>query len=307
MQTPESRPSRPDDEVTSTFAERSKAARLRAGFTQQQLSDRLRAETQVVLDTSAITRIEAGQREPRLGEALAIAQVLSFGLNNLVPRADLDFYVSDVERLMDESRAALVRMVKSVDSVIEFVRRNPDSLGDDRLDDRFRDIVGWFRQRAALEDLQNIAVTSSRTDEKLKRQLLRAVSDGILVRTEDIQPAFDGWYKEDVGAGRGRSAKSDVPREGWRRPDRRVRVERWERRYDHLRDYVRQHGDARVPPSHVSPDGDRLGAWVVEQRDHFARGLLDRDRSQRLEQLPGWTWGPRAAPSQSGATETELR
>lgn len=67
-----------DDEVTATFAERAKSARLRAGLTQQQLFERLRDETGVRLDTSAITRIEAGQREPRLGEALAIARVLNF-------------------------------------------------------------------------------------------------------------------------------------------------------------------------------------------------------------------------------------
>jgi transcriptional regulator with XRE-family HTH domain len=288
----------PDDEVTATFAERAKAARLRSGLTQQQLSDRLRDETRVVLDTSAITRIEAGQREPRLGEALAIARVLSFGLNNLVPRADLDFYLSDVERLMDESRAALIRMVKSVDPVVEFVRADPSSLGDDSLDDRFRAIVGWFQQRASRDELKNIAITTNRTDEKLKRQLLRAVSDGILVRTEDIQPAYDGWYKEDVGTEPDRASAAGAPREGWQHGERQARIELWEKHYAQLLEYIRHHGDARVPPSHVSKDGDRLGAWVVEQRDRFTRGMLEPDRSQRLEQLPGWTWGARAARSQ---------
>ena len=152
MQTSGHRPSALNDEVSSTFAERAKAARLRAGLTQQQLSDRLRNEAEVLLDTSAITRIEAGQREPRLSEALAIARVLEFGLNNLVPRADLDFYMSDVERLMDESRAALVKMIRSVDPVVDFVRRNPDCLGDDRLEDRFREVVEWFHQRVSHED-----------------------------------------------------------------------------------------------------------------------------------------------------------
>lgn len=298
MQTPDGRSSMPDDEVTATFAERAKAARLRSGLTQQQLSDRLRDETGVGLDTSAITRIEAGQRDPRLGEALAIGRVLGFGLNNLVPRADLDFYLSDVERLMDESRAALIRMVKSVDPVIEFVRANPSSLGDLRLDDRFREIIGWFQQRASREELRNIAITTNRTDEKLKRQLLRAVGDGILVRTEDIEPAYEGWYREDVGAAPESASATGTPREGWQRGERRVRIERWEKRYGQLLEYVRHHGDARVPPSHVSQDGDQLGAWVVEQRDRFARGMLEPDRSQRLEQLPGWTWGPRAARSQ---------
>jgi hypothetical protein len=262
-------------------------------MTQQQLSERLRDETGVSLDTSAITRIEAGQREPRLGEALAIAKVMGFGLNNLVPRADLDFYLSDVERLMGESRAALIRMVKSVDPVIEFVRTHPDSLGDDRLDDRFRNIVRWFQQQVSREELTNIAITTNRTDEKFKRQLLRAVSDGILVRPEDIQPTHEGWYKDDLGDKPGRAAPTGAPEKGWQRGERRVRIEQWEKRYGQLLDYVRQHGDARVAPSHVGSDGDQLGAWVVEQRDRHGRGMLDEDRSERLEQLPGWTWGPR--------------
>jgi transcriptional regulator with XRE-family HTH domain len=288
----------PDDEVTATFAARAKAARLRSGLTQQQLCARLLKETGVDLDTSAITRIEAGQREPRLGEALAIGRVLGFGLNNLVPRADLDFYLSDVERLLKESRAALIRMVKSVDPVIEYVRANPSSLGDKRLDDRFRETIEWFQQSASRDELKNIAITTNRTDEKLKRQLLRAVSDGILVRTEDIEPAYEGWYKEDVGGESDRASAPGAPRGGWQSGERRVRIEQWEKHYGQLLGYVRQHGDARVPPSQVSEDGGRLGAWVAEQRDRFTRGMLEPDRSQRLEQLPGWTWGPRAARSQ---------
>jgi transcriptional regulator with XRE-family HTH domain len=207
MQTPGRRRSPLNDEVSRTFAERAKAARLRAGLTQQQLCDRLLEETKVDLDTSAITRIEAGQREPRLGEALAIARVLGFGLDNLVPRAELDVYLSDVKRSMDESRAALVTMVRSVDPVVDFVRRNPDCLADERLEDRFRTVVEWFHRRVSSEDLgpedeQNFAVTTNRTDEKLKRQLLRAVSEGILVKADEIQPRYDRWFKEDVGEDR---------------------------------------------------------------------------------------------------------
>lgn len=292
------------DEVSSTFAERAKEARLRAGLTQQQLSDRLRSETEVLLDTSAITRIEAGQREPRLGEALAIARVLGFGLNNLVPRADLDFYMSDVERLMDESRAALVKMIRSVDPVVDFVRRNPHCLGDDRLEDRFREVFEWFHQRISHEDLGqedqrtlNFAITTNRTDEKLKRQLLRAVSEGILVRPDEIQPAYERWFKEDIGEDRRERQGASTTREkghGWQRVESRLRAEQWEKDFSELLNYVRRHGDARVPRSYTTPDGDRLGAWVIDQRNRFARGMLDPNWSLRLEELPGWTWGPRA-------------
>jgi transcriptional regulator with XRE-family HTH domain len=314
MQTPVDQPSALNDEVSSTFAERAKAARLRAGLTQQQLSDRLRNEAGVLLDTSAITRIEAGQREPRLSEALAIGRVLEFGLNNLVPRADLDFYLSDVERLLDESRAALVTMLRSVDPVVDFVRRNPDSLGDDRLEDRFHEVIEWFHRRVSHEDFEsegqhplNFAIMTNRTDEKLKRQLLRAVGEGVLVRPDEIPPAYDRWFKEDPGQDRRErrgASTTDEKRHGWQRVESRARVEQWEKHFGELGDYIRRHGDARVPRSYITPDGGRLGAWVIDQRSQFKRGMLDPDRSTRLEELPGWTWGPRASRSNARTTTT---
>lgn len=201
--------SRALNDVKGTFAERAKAARRRAGLTQQQLSHRLETEADVSLDTSGITRIEAGQREPRLSEALALARVLEFELDDLIPRADLDFYLTDAKRLMDESRAALVKMLRSVEPVIDLVRRHPDSLGDDGLEDRFRDLVEWFRHRVSPESFQDddpetltFAITTNRTDERLKRQLLRVVSDGILVRADELQPAYEKWFNEDLAEDR---------------------------------------------------------------------------------------------------------
>lgn len=66
--------------------------------------------------------------------------------------------------------------------------------------------------------------------------------------------------------------------------------------------YVRHHGDARIPRSYTTRDGDRLGAWVVGQRNRFARGMGDPDRSARFEELPGWTWGSRAGQSKAKTT-----
>lgn len=194
MQNPGERFQTPNDEVNATFAERAKSARLRAGMTQQQLATRLRHEKQVKLDTSAITRIEAGQRDPRLPEALAIARILKFSLDDLGPQADLDFYMEDVERLMDESRAALVKMIRALDPVSDFVKRNPDCLGDGSLEDRLRERIDRFRQDISQE---NVAVTRNRTDEKLKRQLLRAVNDGILVNVDDLPLAHERWFTDD--------------------------------------------------------------------------------------------------------------
>lgn len=53
------------------------------------LSDLIKDETGVQIDASGLKRIETGAREPRLNEALAIAQALSVGLDYLVASGEL--------------------------------------------------------------------------------------------------------------------------------------------------------------------------------------------------------------------------
>src|ERR1700687_5276586 len=150
------------EEVGRAFAERTKAARNQAGLTQAQLSERLDAEFGVKLDTSAITRIEAGQREPRLSEALAIAEILDFGFYNMTPLgANLDFHMNGVAKMMDESREMLLKLVRSVDPVTEFVKRSPECLGDDSLESVFQEEFELFRRHVEKESVV-------REDETLK-------------------------------------------------------------------------------------------------------------------------------------------
>jgi transcriptional regulator with XRE-family HTH domain len=299
------------DEPSSTFAERAKAARLRAGLSQQQLVELLAADADVALDTSAITRIESGKREPRLGEALAIARVLDFGLNNLVPRADLDYYMRELEQSMNQSRAALVEMFRSLNSVVKIAQESPAQLGDASLEDRISEIIEWFDARVSHDGIdqddqqaRTFAIATTRADERLKRQLLRAVTDGVLVRADEVQPATERWYKDELVAERSerRPASAAEPRAGRPHDESLVRAQRWDRRFEQLLEYVREHGDAQVPRSYITRDGERLGSWVAVQRDHFARELLDPERATQLERLPGWVWDPRARRAKARGT-----
>ncbi|MCT7369326.1 helix-turn-helix domain-containing protein [Mycolicibacterium llatzerense] len=102
----------------SRFGKRVRAQREGAGFTQRELSERL-AELNVKLDTSAITRIENGSREPRLKEAFAIALALGISLTALLHVEDdpinalysayeeLSFAAQDFERAADRAHASL--------------------------------------------------------------------------------------------------------------------------------------------------------------------------------------------------------
>lgn len=77
------------------------------------------------------------------------------------------------------------------------------------------------------------------------------------------------------------------------------RVDRWERRYELLCDFVARERHAGVPAEHVE-DGVELGAWVGVQRSRQRRGGLDADRAARLRVLPGWSWDPVADEWEDG-------
>ncbi|WP_179151765.1 helicase associated domain-containing protein, partial [Mycobacterium avium] len=61
-----------------------------------------------------------------------------------------------------------------------------------------------------------------------------------------------------------------------------------------LTQFVAQHGHARVPGSHITDDGHRLGAWVTDQRRDQRKNRLDPARAARLQTLPGWDWSGNA-------------
>jgi transcriptional regulator with XRE-family HTH domain len=267
--------------VGRNFGERAKAARIEAGMTQVQLQERLGAEFGLNLDTSGITRIEAGQREPRLSEALAIAAILDFGINNLTPTApDLDFYISRLRELMHESRETLLTLLRSVDQVTDFVHQNPGCAGDDGIERIFQNEFEWFRHEVwqepvALEGKQALkfVLATDKSDEKLKRQLLQVITADLIVTAKGLTATNE--------------QRARRPRE---RTESRLIAEQWEQNFNQLLSYVEDHGHARVPQFYTV-DGLRLGMWVVAQRNRHTKGTLEHNRVRQLEALPGWTWG----------------
>jgi transcriptional regulator with XRE-family HTH domain len=85
-----------DGGVARHFGDRVRERRDTIGISQRRLSELLVEKTGVRLDPSAVTRIETGQREPKLSEALAIAQVLGTDIEDLVPHKETA-YVDQIE------------------------------------------------------------------------------------------------------------------------------------------------------------------------------------------------------------------
>ena len=181
----------PNEQVT--FGKRLKRARRVAGLSQDKLCDLLREyDEEVDLDSSAITRMESGLRDPRFKEALAIARVLGFSLDDLVPQADLDSHLSDVKRSVDDAREALVAMLKSAEPVVDYVRRHPDSLREGPLEARFARLLARPARRGA----RDVVAARNPMDEDIKRRLLRAVTDGILIGSDESPADYDRWFTD---------------------------------------------------------------------------------------------------------------
>ena len=79
-------------------------------------------------------------------------------------------------------------------------------------------------------------------------------------------------------------------------------ADQWEEGFRRLEDYVKRHGDARVPIRYTV-DGYQLGVWVNNQRARRSR--LNVGHQRRLENLHGWTWDSKASQWEEGFTRLQ--
>jgi len=77
-----------------------------------------------------------------------------------------------------------------------------------------------------------------------------------------------------------------------------------------LNNFRMRAGHCEVPASHIEIlDGEevRLGAWVGYIRQRSRKGLLQDDRIEALNQIPGWEWGPlRPGPRTNAARNKDI-
>ncbi len=110
-----------------------------------------------------------------------------------------------------------------------------------------------------------------------------------------------GYEDDDVPLGRWVSEQRQAYREGTLDPGRARRLAElpgwawrawalgWERGFDRLLEFARQHGHVRVPRDY-SVEGFPLGAWVSRQRKARKLSRLSDEQVRFLDSLPGWTW-----------------
>ena len=67
---------------------------------------------------------------------------------------------------------------------------------------------------------------------------------------------------------------------------------KWEQGYALAMNYAAEHGDLNVPVNYTTEEGEKLGAWILNQRTAYAKEVLSQDQIGRLEKI-GIYWGNR--------------
>ena len=67
---------------------------------------------------------------------------------------------------------------------------------------------------------------------------------------------------------------------------------KWEQGYALAMNYAAKHGDLNVPVNYTTEEGEKLGAWILNQRTAYVKEMLSQDQIGRLEKI-GIYWGNR--------------
>ena len=77
----------------------------------------------------------------------------------------------------------------------------------------------------------------------------------------------------------------------------------WEEGFEHMEEFVRTTGNAKVPADYLCVDGFDLGRWAERQRAF--RNSMDAERKARLEAFKGWIWNIRDLAWEDGFEHLE--
>lgn len=137
-----------DEPRDETFGATMRRRRQDAGLSQRALAQRL-IELGVTIDQATITRMESGQREPRLSEAVAIAEFLQFDLLQVEldqPNISFSGAMQVGTQKFFAARAAVDEFLRAAQHAAQQFKtwelRDPDAEGDGPFLDHVRSLPG---------------------------------------------------------------------------------------------------------------------------------------------------------------------
>ena len=95
--------------IDAAFGQNLRTRRLVYGISQREMGTLLR-RAGLLIDASAVSRIESGERSVRLSEAVLIADALGCGLVDLLPDAGEDPHISRAQAAVDVAIAELMKI-----------------------------------------------------------------------------------------------------------------------------------------------------------------------------------------------------
>lgn len=183
-------------ETEASFGEKVRSARRKRRWTQRELG------AMVNLDASAISRLEAGTRAIRLGEASQIARALNEGLDELVfgegpsPHAQLEVVRSETNELMTKVHYTAVDVVRRFVRIIDLLEKHDELFedlsnfaGDGRptsIDEYLERVAERALEKYGPEQRNHVVVESEKRATQL-HAILAAIIHRI-VRTEADDP-----------------------------------------------------------------------------------------------------------------------
>ena len=94
-----------NDSIAKVFARRLRQERVSRGLSQTEFASRLAERLGVATYPTTITKIEKGEREIKLGEAIAIAEILDLPLSALTDdKSSFDDEIASLHQELDEAR-----------------------------------------------------------------------------------------------------------------------------------------------------------------------------------------------------------
>lgn len=184
--------------ILESFSRTMHDRRSAQGLTQRDLADRVSARG-VKVDQSAITRIEKGQREPKLTEAVAISGVLGFKIDHLPTDAITQYYAvrDDITQHLGMARAHLKIAMDLAPALIEagdgpagetiFQLEKVDSpldLVTIALARRYADQHGYADEGTPLEEY--FVISQGTAMQQVQLQLLNFVSESLFISPDEV-------------------------------------------------------------------------------------------------------------------------
>lgn len=199
------------DSTRKRFGEAVRKARKDMFLSQRELADQLEG---VKLDPTAITRIETGSRDVKLGEAVELCRVLNIWLEDAVsydedPVTRFNGYVDILRRSLLMSRRSIVRGVIAMDMAMNV----PIGEEDDRrilaahqaggFPELWEKVLRSTRDSWGRSDADGLYLEKAyydEVDERIKRLAVSLPADGVLKSEREMFPdeSSDGEHSDDA-------------------------------------------------------------------------------------------------------------